>query len=157
MKINFFEKLLGSGFYSGYIPFASGTFGSFAALLIYFIPGFENPIILIPVTIIFIFYGILLGNKFEKLYGKDPSECTIDEMVGMWITLMFLPKNLVVAAIAFFIWRIFDIIKPYPARKLESLHGGLGIMIDDVVAGIYSLITMHLILIIFKEQINQII
>lgn len=157
MKINTFEKLIGSGFFTGYIPFASGTFGSLAALLIYFIPGFENPFVIIPATLIFTGYGVLLGNKFEKLYGKDPSECTVDEVVGMWITLLFLPKNIVIAVIAFFVWRLFDIVKPYPARKLESLPGGIGIMIDDVVAGIYSLITLHLILIIFKEQINKLI
>ncbi len=147
MKINFFEKLLGSGFYTGYVPFASGTFGSFAALLIYYIPGFEKTFILIPAIIIFIFYGIYVGTKFEKLYGKDPAECTIDEVVGMWITLLFLPKKIVFSIIAFFIWRIFDIIKPYPARQLERLNGGLGIMIDDIIAGIYSLIVVHLIVI----------
>jgi len=155
MKINFLEKLLGSGFYTGYIPIASGTFGSFAAVLIYLIPGFENLYIIIPAIIIFTIYGIFIGNKFEKLYGKDPSECTIDEVVGMWISLLFLPKNLIITAAAFFLWRIFDIIKPYPARKLESLPGGLGIMIDDVVASIYSLLTIHIILIIFNKQINQ--
>lgn len=150
MKINFFEKILGSGFYTGYIPFASGTFGSFAALVIYFIPGFENLFVMIPAIVLFVVYGIYVGNKFEKLYGKDPSECTIDEVVGMWITLLFLPKTIIVAFAAFFIWRLFDIIKPYPARKLEILPGGLGIMIDDVIAGFYSLITIHLILIIFN-------
>ena len=149
MKINFIEKLLGSGFYTGYIPFASGTFGSLAALFIYYIPGFERSFILIPVIIIFIFYGIYVGSKFEKLYGKDPAECTIDEVVGMWITLLFLPKKIIFSLIAFFIWRIFDIIKPYPARQLEILNGGLGIMIDDVVAGLYSLIVVHLIVTIF--------
>jgi phosphatidylglycerophosphatase A len=154
MKINFIEKILGSGFYTGYIPFASGTFGSLAALVIYFIPGFENSFIIIPAIIVFIFYGIFIGNKFEKLYGKDPSECTIDEVVGMWITLLFLPKNIIIATAAFFIWRLFDIVKPYPARKLESLNGGLGIMIDDIVAGIYSLITIHLILTMFSKQLN---
>ncbi len=146
MKINFFENLLGSGFYTGYIPFASGSFGSLAALLIYYIPGFEKTFILIPVIIIFIFYGIYVGTKFEKLYGKDPAQCTIDEVVGMWITLLFLPKKIVFSLIAFLIWRIFDIIKPYPARQLEGLNGGLGIMIDDIVAGIYSLIAVHLII-----------
>ncbi len=149
MKINFFDKLLGSGFYTGYIPFASGTFGSLAALFIYYIPGFEKTFILIPAIIIFIFYGIYVGSKFEKLYGKDPAQCTIDEVVGMWITLLFLPKKIIFSLIAFLIWRVFDIIKPYPARQLESLNGGLGIMSDDIVAGIYSLIVVRLIVTIF--------
>ena len=149
MKINSFEKFIGSGFLTGYIPFASGTFGSLAGLIIYFIPGFEKLPILIPAIIIFIFYGTYLGTKFENQYGKDPAECTIDEVVGMWITLVLVPKNIFAAILSFFIWRMMDIIKPAPARQAEKLHGGLGIMMDDVVAGIYSLVLVHLILLIF--------
>ena len=150
MKLNFFEKLLGSGFYTGYIPFISGTFGSIAALIIYYIPGFENPAVLIPAIIIFTFYGIYVGNKFETVYGKDPSECTIDEVVGMWISLLFLPKILLISFLTFIIWRILDIIKPSPARNFEKLNGGLGIMLDDITSGIYSLIIVHIILVIFR-------
>ncbi len=150
MKLNFFERLLGSGFYTGYIPFISGTFGSLAALIIYYIPGFENPLILIPAIIIFTFYGIYVGNKFERVYGKDPSECTIDEIVGMWISLLFLPKILLISLFTFLLWRILDIIKPFPARNFEKLEGGVGIMLDDITSGIYSLIIVHIILVIFK-------
>jgi len=145
-KINQFEKAIGSGFYTGFIPFAPGTFGSFAALLIYYIPGFEMPQILIPAIIIFTFYGIFLGSKFETVYGKDPGQCTIDEIVGMWVTLLFLPKTLLISAVAFFVWRAFDIIKPYPMRKIEEIEGGIGIMSDDIVGGLYSLFTMNLII-----------
>ncbi len=150
MKINFFEKLIGSGFYTGYIPLASGTFGSIAALLIYWIPGFENPIVMYSALILFGSYGIYVGNKFDELYGKDPAECTVDEIVGQWIALLFLPKTLLISVIAFLTWRIFDIIKPFPARRLEELPGGFGIMMDDVVAGFYSLIFVHIILFIFN-------
>jgi len=150
IKINFFEKLIGSGFYTGYIPFASGTFGSIAALLIYWIPGFENPLVMYLVIILVGVFGIYVGNKFEKKYGKDPAECTVDEMVGQWISLLFVPKTIVLSAIIFFMWRFFDIVKPFPARRLEDLPGGLGIMIDDVISGFYSLIIIHLILIIFN-------
>ncbi len=150
MKINSIEKLLGSGFYTGYIPFISGTFGSLAGLIIYYIPGFEKLYIIAPLIVIFFVYGVYVGTKFEALYGKDPAQCTIDEVVGMWISLLFLPKIIWISILAFFIWRIMDIIKPQPARMLENLKGGLGIMIDDVVAGLYSLLIIHIILIIFK-------
>ena len=150
MKLNFFEKLIGSGFYTGYIPFASGTWGSLAALIIYLIPGFEKPVIIIPAIIVFIILGIFTGNKFDVIYGKDPAECTVDEVVGMWISLLFLPKTFLVVTAAFFLWRIFDIIKPSPARQAEKLPGGLGIMMDDIIAGLYSLLLLHLILFIFK-------
>jgi len=145
LKINFFEKFIGSGFYTGYFPVASGTIGSLAAIVIYLIPGFENLFIIIPATIIFMSYGIYVGTKFEAQYGKDPSECTVDEVVGTWISLLALPKTLWVIVAAFFLWRILDIIKPPPARNLERLNGGLGIMIDDVISGFYTLIIMHLV------------
>ena len=145
VKLSFIEKLLGSGFYTGYIPIASGTFGTLAALFIYLIPGFENPYVIIPALIILFIYGVYVGNKFEKVYGKDPSECTIDEVVGTWISYLLLPKAVGIIIITFFLWRALDIFKPYPARKLENLNGGLGIMIDDVVSGFYTLIIMHLV------------
>jgi phosphatidylglycerophosphatase A len=148
MKLNFFDKLLGSGFYTGYIPFASGTFGSLAGLIIYYIPGFERPEILLPAIIVFTAYGIFVGTRFEKVYGNDPSECTIDEIIGMWISLLFVPKVIWISIVVFFVWRLADIIKPFPARKLESLNGGLGIMIDDIVAGVYVLIIVHVFILI---------
>jgi phosphatidylglycerophosphatase A len=149
LKINFFEKFIGSGFYTGYSPYISGTVGSLAAFLIYLIPGFEQLFIIIPSIIIFMVYGIYVGNKFEVEYGKDPAQCTIDEFVGMWISLVALPKTVGIATTAFLLWRILDILKPPPARNLERLKGGLGIMIDDVISGIYTLIIMHLIVYLF--------
>ena len=151
MKLNLLEKLFGSGFFTGFIPFASGTFASLAALLIYYIPGFENLLIIIPVTVIFFFYGLSIGNKFEKVYGKDPAECTIDEMVGMWISLIFLPKTIIISLITFFLWRALDIYKPYPAGVFEKFEGGLGIMLDDVISGFYTLIIMYLVVYLFGD------
>jgi len=145
LKINFFEKFIGSGFYTGYFPVASGTVGSLAAIIIYLVPGFEKLIIIIPATIAFMFYGIYVGTKFEAEYGKDPAQCTVDEVVGTWISLIALPKTIGIITAAFFLWRILDIVKPSPARNLEKLDGGLGIMIDDVISGIYTLIIMHLV------------
>lgn len=145
MKLNFFEKLIGSGFYTGYSPIASGTVGSIAALLIYLIPGFENLYVILPAAALFFVYGIFVGTKFEKAYGKDPAECTIDEIVGTWISLIYLPKVWWLIAAAFFLWRALDVFKPPPARKSEKLNGGLGIMIDDVISGFYTLLIMHLL------------
>lgn len=154
MKINFLEKLLGSGFYTGYIRFASGTWGSLAALIIYLVPGFENPSLMIFMISLFILIGVPIGDKFESLYGKDPKECTIDEVVGMWITLLFLPKKIWWIVLAFLIWRAMDIVKPFPARKLESIKGGWGIMLDDVMAAIYSFITIQLIIYFFNIMVK---
>ena len=145
MKLNFIDKFFGSGFYTGYSPVASGTVGSIAAMLLYFIPGFENLYIILPAIISFFFYGVYMGTKFEAVYGKDPAECTIDEFVGTWISLVYLPKTIGIALAAFFLWRILDIIKPQPAKMLENKKGGWGIMLDDVVSGIYTLLIMHLL------------
>ncbi|MBS4033778.1 MAG: phosphatidylglycerophosphatase A [Ignavibacterium sp.] len=145
-QIRLFEKIIGSVFFTGFIPIASGTFGSFAALLIYFIPGFELIYVIIPITILTFTIGVYISNKFEKVYGKDPAECTIDEVVGTWIALILLPKTIGIALTSFFIWRILDIIKPPPARQSEKLKGGWGIMMDDVISGFYTLIMMHILI-----------
>ena len=143
-QINWFEKLVGSGFYTGYIPIASGTFGSITAMAIYLIPGFEKLEIIVPAIILFFLYGLVVSSKFEKVYGKDPSQCTVDEVVGTWISLIALPKTFLIILTSFLIWRTLDIIKPFPARTSEKLPGGLGIMIDDVISAFYSLIIVHL-------------
>ncbi len=149
MKLTFAEKALGSTLFSGYIPFASGTFSSLVAFAFYWIPGFEKPSLLIPLIVLFSIIGILIGSRFEKTYGKDPSQCTIDETVGMWISLLFLPKQIIITIIAFLLWRLLDIIKPFPARQSEKLSGGFGIVADDIISAIYTSIIMNLIVIKF--------
>lgn len=145
-QINWFDKFLGSGFLTGYIPFASGTFGSLAASIIYFIiPGSENILLLSGLIIIFFIYGIYVSSKFENVYGKDPAECTIDEVVGTWIALLNIPKSFLLVVISFLIWRALDIIKPFPARKSESLPGGWGIMVDDVISAFYTFLIMQIL------------
>ncbi|MFA7288793.1 MAG: phosphatidylglycerophosphatase A [Melioribacteraceae bacterium] len=139
------EKLIGSGLSTGFIKKASGTWGSLAALAIYLLPGFENPALLILLISISFVFGIPIANKFEKVYGKDPKEFTLDEFVGMWITLLFLPKSLWLIIPAFFIWRAFDIFKPFPVNRLEKLKGGLGIFADDIMAGFYSFLIMQIL------------
>ena len=148
-QINWFEKIIGSAFYTGYIPIASGTFGSLIAIAIYLIPGFEKLEVIIPSIIIFFIYGLFVASKFEKVYGKDPSQCTVDEVVGTWIALIALPKTFLIILTSFLIWRILDIVKPFPARTSENLKGGLGIMTDDVISGFYTLIILHLIVYTF--------
>lgn len=143
------KKFIGSGFLTGYIPFAPGTFGSILALGIYFIPFFQNIYIILGFSIISFLIGIPLGNYFEKIYGKDPKQFTLDEFVGMWIALLYLPESISLIIATFIIWRVLDILKPYPINKMELIKGGLGIMLDDVVAGMYSLIIIYIFKILF--------
>jgi len=144
--LNKFEKIIGSSFLFGFIPFAPGTFGSIPAILFLFIPGFNNIIFLIPLILLTFIYGIFLADKFESQFGKDPKQCTIDEMLGTWISFIFIPFSLINYIITFILWRFFDIIKPYPIKQIEKIKGGLGIMLDDVLAGIYTLIISHIII-----------
>jgi phosphatidylglycerophosphatase A len=150
MKLNPLEKFLGSGFYTGYFPYASGTVGSAAALLIYWIPGFERIEILLAFTVLAIVSGLYIGGRFEAIYGKDPAEFTLDEVAGMWITLLFLPKTFLISIAGFALWRILDILKPFPANAAEKLPGGLGIMLDDIIASVYACLIMHISLQLFN-------
>jgi phosphatidylglycerophosphatase A len=150
MKINFLEKMIGSGFFTGYAKKASGTFGSLAGLCIYLIPGFENPSIMIFFITLFILIGVPIARKFENAYGEDPKEYTNDEIIGMWITLLFTPKKIWWLFLGFLLFRAFDIWKPFPAKQLESVKKGWGVILDDVAAGIYSFIVLQLI--IFASQ-----
>ena len=143
------KKVIGSGLFSGYIPFAPGTFGSIVALAIYLIPPFQNIYVILGFIIIGFFIGIPIGNYFEDLYGKDPKQFTFDEFVGMWIALLFIPQSIDLIVITFIIWRLLDIFKPFPANRAESLKGGLGIMLDDVISGMYSLIIIYIFRVLF--------
>lgn len=151
--MNQLEKILGSGLYSGYIKTASGTFASLVALFIYLIPGFENPTLMIFVISVCIVAGVPIADKFEKEYGKDPSQFTLDEFIGTWITFLFLPKKIWYLIPAFLIWRALDIFKPFPARRLEKINGGWGVILDDVAAGIYSFIVMQIIIYLLNRFI----
>jgi len=90
--------------------------------------------------------GIHIGTKFENAYGKDPSKFVLDEFVGTWLALLALPKTLIIVLISFILWRVLDILKPFPARQMEKIKGGWGIMLDDIVSGIYTLILMQILL-----------
>jgi phosphatidylglycerophosphatase A len=137
-------KLFASALFSGYSPVASGTAGSLVALAVYSIPGFETPLIIGAAVIAAFLLGLKTSTAMERRYGHDPAEVTIDEVVGMWTSLIFLPKKIFVIIAAFLIFRIFDIIKPFPARRFDSMHGGFGIMMDDLIVGVYTNLLIQL-------------
>jgi phosphatidylglycerophosphatase A len=141
--IPWFVKAFASGLFSGYSPIASGTVGSAVALAFYFIPGFEQPFVIIPVGFFAFLFGVQAAHRMEARLGHDPAEVTIDEMVGMWLSLLLLPKSLPIALSAFLIFRVLDIVKPFPARKFDNVRGGIGIMMDDIVAGAYTNLLIH--------------
>jgi phosphatidylglycerophosphatase A len=137
-KLDFLTKVIGSGFFTGYAPVASGTVGSAIALMFFFIPNFNSLYSIIPATIILFVIGGFAAEKMEKVYGQDPSVVTVDEIVGMWLSLWFIQVTLLNIFLAFIIFRILDILKPYPAGEFDKRSGGWNIMLDDVIAGLYT-------------------
>jgi len=133
------KKLIATLFFTGYAPLAPATVGSALVAVIYFFFFSSLEVVewLIVLTTVF-FVGVYTAHGMEREWGKDPGRVVIDEAVGYLVTVAFLPHSLGLAIAGFFVFRILDIAKPLPARQLESLPGGWGIVVDDVVAGIYG-------------------
>jgi len=143
--LNLIPKIIGTGFGSGYSPVASGTAGSFVALLIWVaLPDMSllQQVAFIAVTFL---VGIPICTALEKEYGKDPSQAVWDEFVGQWVSLFMLPKTLPILVASFLIFRALDVWKPFPANDSQKLPGGWGIMVDDLIVGIYTAGLLHLI------------
>jgi phosphatidylglycerophosphatase A len=138
-------KLVATGLGSGYSPVAPGTAGSLVGLLLFLpLAGRAWPIQLAAVVVVTIL-GVLAGGRLATTLGlEDPGVVVVDEVAGQWITLLALPMTPVTAVAGFLLFRAMDIVKPWPARALERLPGGLGIMADDVAAGIYAHLLLRL-------------
>jgi phosphatidylglycerophosphatase A len=132
-------KLVATGLGSGYSPFAPGTAGSLVGLLLFLpLAKLDWPVQL-AATAALTALGTLAAGRVAKLVGTpDPGLVVVDEVAGQWITFLALPLTPWTAVAGFLLFRVMDIVKPWPARDLEKLHGGLGIMADDVAAGIYA-------------------
>ncbi|MGE5424417.1 MAG: phosphatidylglycerophosphatase A [Syntrophothermus sp.] len=146
-------KLIVSGFGSGYIPLAPGTMGSLGALIpaILILKMTSSPnLILLILIVIFTVLGIAGAEKLKYSWGKDPSRIVVDEMVGMWISLLWIGNNNILFIAAFLLFRLFDIYKPLGIRKMEELPGGMGVMADDMLAGIYANLVIRLTVFIFS-------
>lgn len=126
--------------YTGYFPVAPGTIGSAAGLVVYLLVWWaQSPLLEVGLIVGLFLAGIWAGTTAERYFGGiDPGPIVIDEVVGMLITLAFIPVGPSGAIAGFLLFRLFDVVKPFPARRLESLHGGLGVMADDAMAAIYA-------------------
>lgn len=135
------------GFGSGLAPFAPGTFGTLAAIPIYLILSLFPLGFYFAVLVIAALVGIwVCGESARKLGVHDHSGIVWDEFVGFWITMFAAPSGLIWLVVGFVIFRIFDIWKPWPIYIVDDkIEGGLGIMLDDVIAGVYSLIVMQVL------------
>ena len=134
--------------YIGYSPVAPGTAGSLAGLVLY--AGMRwlgaGPVADALLIAALFLVGTWSGTHAEKYFGgTDPGPGVIDEVVGMLMTLFLVPAGWAVAIVGFFIFRVLDVVKPFPANRLERLHGGLGMMADDAMSAVYSNLTLHLL------------
>ncbi len=124
-----------------------GTFGSLAGVIVFYLVC-GNLIVHTLSTLFLVFLGFWASSKAEVVFAqKDPKYVVIDEVCGMLLSLSFLPfYSLKIVIIAFLLFRILDTLKPYPAARLEKLKGGLGIMLDDLVAGVYANLILQVVL-----------
>ena len=152
--MNTVALVLGTGLFAGYSPIAPGTAGSFAVVVLYgLVPGLFAWKWIWTVWIGLFVVGVWAAGRCETFWGKDPGKVVIDEVVGMMIAIGFMPLNWKIVIAGFFFFRFFDIFKPPPARRLEKIHGGFGVMADDVIAALYANIVLRVLVLLVPWMI----
>lgn len=134
--------------YCGYAPIAPGTVGSAAGLVVYLLVWrTRSPFVEMALIAVIAAVGTWAATHAERYFGGiDPGPVVIDEVLGMLVTLAFIPAGWSAMLAGFVLFRIFDVIKPYPANRLETLHGGFGVMADDFMAGVYGNLALRLLM-----------
>jgi len=142
---------LATGAHVGRIPFAPGTFGSLVGLPIVYLFSLADWPLAVVLTAILILFSVWVAHLAEQqLKAKDPGCIVIDEIAGMCVTMLGIPLTLTTGIAGFFLFRVFDVLKPPPARQLEKmLQGGWGVVMDDVAAGIMANIVLRVGLLLF--------
>jgi len=140
----------------GYLPLAPGTFGSLVAVGIFLLLARTTPpnalvVVVLVAIVVVTFVGIWAATRTEQLSGrKDPGKVVVDEVAGQFIALfpltLFTRWSILAVIVSFILFRFFDIVKPYPANRLQELHGGAGVMFDDLVAGVYGAVIVSIML-----------
>jgi phosphatidylglycerophosphatase A len=136
--------------YVGYAPIAPGTFGSAAGLVVFYaVRSFGSPPLELAVIAVVFVLGIWSASVAERHFnGTDPGPVVIDEVLGMLVTLALLPVTFAGAVVGFLVFRVLDVIKPWPSAGFERLPGGLGVMADDGMAAVYANLIMRVLLMI---------
>jgi len=144
---DFLVKATSTVFFVGYLPLVPGTFGSLVGVGVFYLLKGSTFTTYSLVIFGIIALGLITCGRMEKLLNKkDPGCIVIDEVAGMLIALSFMPYDFKVIFLCFMIFRILDTLKPFPAGKLQHLHGSVGVLADDLIAGIYTNIVVLLIL-----------
>jgi phosphatidylglycerophosphatase A len=142
--------------YCGYFPIAPGTVGSVAGLAVYLLVWWSrSPIIEVALIAAVFAAGTWSATHAERYFGAiDPGPVVIDEVLGMLITLAFVHAGWSAALAGFVLFRLFDIVKPFPANRLENFHGGFGVMADDAMAGIYANLALRVLIWLLPSWIH---
>jgi phosphatidylglycerophosphatase A len=136
-----------TGLGSGYSPFAPGTAGSAVGLALFWPMRGLGPAWQAMAIVAVSALGVAAASWVARRAGQeDPGLVVVDEVAGMWVTLAFLPVTPLLAALGFVAFRVMDVFKPWPARNLEDLPGGWGIMADDLMAGVYANLLLRVLL-----------
>ena len=153
--------LISTIFGIGYFPKAPGTAGSiFAAIIYFFLPNYWFANTIKSIILLLCILGLSIISVYfisiaEKILGHDNKKIIIDEFWGYFITILFLPKGIILAVSGLFFFRIFDIFKPEPVNVLQKLPKGWGVIADDLMAGIYGNICLQIINLIFPNLMNS--
>ena len=149
--MKYIHILIATTFGAGFSPLAPGTAGAMVGCVFLWLfhqmqwfSTFPNPLTFVVLIIVVALIGIYATNKLEKEWGEDPSKVVIDELIGIWITMILVPFSWLNLLLAFGLFRFFDIAKPLGVKKMEQFKGGLGVMADDVLAGIYANLALQL-------------
>ncbi|HPI25462.1 MAG TPA: phosphatidylglycerophosphatase A [Candidatus Cloacimonadota bacterium] len=150
-----FSTLLASLFGIGFIPFMPGTFGSLAAFGIYMlIPAsfwFYGQYIVMGLLLVLSLAAVFISRAAEKILGEDAGSIVIDELLGYFVATLFLPHNWLIGLYAFILFRVFDIAKPFPIYRSQRISGGWGVVIDDLIAGLYANLLIQILIRIYPS------
>jgi phosphatidylglycerophosphatase A len=137
---------IATGFGTGYSPVASGTAGSFLAMLIYWFVFPQNPVYTLMIALAVTAVSVYTGSVAEKIFNsRDDSRIVIDEFAGYFVSVLFLPKTLFFAIAAFLLFRLFDVIKPLFINRVQNWRSGWGVTFDDVFAGVFANIILQIV------------
>jgi phosphatidylglycerophosphatase A len=149
----FVSLAIATAFGIGYVPVAPGTFGSAVGLALWMLLPASAGVQGAAIVALFVM-GSVAGSAAERHFGRtDPRQVVIDEVMGMLITLFLNPVDLRGAFLGFLIFRAADVIKPYPANRLEQLHGGVGVMADDAMAAIYANLALRILILASGDRV----
>ena len=146
-----FILLLASGLGAGFSPFAPGTAGTLVAIPVaLLLSPIRSPVYELTILTLFFVSSWIADRAQNHWQKKDDQRIVIDEMMGYILTMLWIPKTLLFISVGFLLFRLFDIVKPFPCRQLENVRGGWGVVLDDVCAGIYANVALQFLRVLIE-------